>query len=134
MKNKAKIVRIGGIEEWYAPTYESPVMENDGIIELFDELGLPYVYGPYIRKDERLSEDLGCIAERLCCSHDDDGSEIDVIYAAERCLEDCKPRTVEVGGETIEITPFAEAPKLEDSAFAEFGEYAVLFKERYAAI
>ena len=134
--NKAKIVRIGGIEEWYAPTYDNPVMENDGLYDLFTKLGLPYVYGPCIRKEERLAEDLGCICDRIASGigcGDSDGAD-DVADAVEECLEDGKKRVVMVGGERIVITPYAEVPKIPETAYAEFGEYANLIKERVAAI
>lgn len=130
-KNKAKIVRIGWIKEWYAPTYNPPVMENDGIYALFDKLGIPYVYGVEVRKDERICDDLGCICDRMEC----DGWDGTVIAnAVEDALEDNIPRYVTNGERMFKIEPFAEVPTIPDSAYSEFGEYAEIFKERMAAI
>ena len=133
MGNKAKIVRISGIEEWYAPTYNSPVMEENGLYDLFSKIGLPYVYGPCIREDERLADDLLCIIDRLCGSIQTEDS--DRVYdSVLEALKDGKERVVNVGNERIVITPYSEVPKLSDSAFSEFGEYADIMKERYLAI
>ena len=130
-KNKAKIVRIGWIKEWYAPTYNPPVMENDGIYALFDKLGIPFVYGVEVRKDERICDDLGCICDRMEC----DGWDGTVIAnAVEDALETNTPRYVTNGERMFKVEPFAEVPPIPDSAYAEFGEYAEIFKERMAAI
>lgn len=132
----------GCFTEWYSPNYKEPFEDNADYREYFEEnlIDKQPVVGPVLGGEDGafLTDDLQCVAERLCCSAKDwyTATE-DLMSAIEMCLADGKIRTWEndeVGH--IKITPFTKAqmPPLTDDALKVFGKFGYLIRERYEAI
>ena len=147
MSNPNGIVAVkleGSFTEWYSPNYKDPFEDNADYRKYYEEhiMDKQPVIGPVLGgvDGEFLSDDLRCVAERLCCdAHDWDKATEDLIATVEMCLVDGKPRTwKDIDGVVadVKITPFkkAELPPLTDDALKVFGDYGWLVRERYEAI
>lgn len=132
----------GCFTEWYSPNYKEPFEDNADYRQFFEEsiIDKQPVVGPVLGGEDgaSLTNDLQCVAERLCCTAKDwDTATEDLMDAIEMCLADGKPRTwenAEVGN--VKITPFTKAqmPLLTDDALKVFGKFGSLIRERYEAI
>ena len=140
---KAKVVKVKGcFTEWYAPTYKDPYEDNAEYAEFYDEkiLALQPVIGPAVDgKDEYLSGDLGCLADRITCDAYDIGkweeAKNGFADAVETALATGEPQTFKFEGlDDIKITPYAEVPVIPEKAYEVYGKFASLIKERVAAI
>lgn len=145
MRKPNKIVAVkleGCFTEWYSPYFKDPFEDNEAYRKYYEDniIDKQPVVGPVLGGEDGayLTEDLQCVAERLCCSAKAwDTATEDLISTIEMCLADGKPRTwenAEVGN--VKITPFTKAqmPPLTDDALEVFGDFGWLIKERYEAI
>ena len=137
---KVKIVRIAGcFTEWYSPYYKDPYEDNADYAEFYDKkmLAMQPVIGPDVNgKEEFLTGDLGCLADRLTCDADDwDKARDGCMKAVERALKSGKPQTFRFDGVTpIRVTPYKRVPRIPDKSYKVYGKYAGLIKERVAMI
>lgn len=137
---KVKIVRlVGCFTEWYAPTFKDPYEDNEDYAEFYDRrlLIMQPVIGPDVNgKDEYLTGDLGCLADRLTCDADDwDKARDGCMKAVKRALKSGKPQTFKFDGVTpIRITPYKRVPKIPEKSYEVYGKFASLVKERVAQI
>ena len=145
MSNPNDIVAVkleGCFTEWYSPNYKEPYEDNEEYRQYYNEhiINKQPVIGPVIGGDDGdfISDDLQCVAERLCCDAADwDKATNSLCTAIEESLADGKPRTWEYDGvDSVKITPVkkADMPALEDKALEVFGKYGYLIRERYEAI
>ena len=145
MSNPNDIVAVkleGCFTEWYSPNYKEPFEDNADYRKYYEEhiMDKQPVIGPVLGGEdgEFLSDDLQCVAERLCCDAKDwEGASNSLRADIAATLVDGKPRTwnhPEVG--EVKITPYkkAELPPLTDDALKVFGDYGWLIRERYEAI
>ena len=144
-KDKPVAVKLEGcFTEWYSPNYKEPFEDNEEYRKYYEEhiIDKQPVIGPVLGGEdgEFLSDDLQCVAERLCCdAHNWDKATNDLIATVEMCLADGKPRTwKDIDGvvDDVKITPVtkAELPPLTDDALKVFGDFGWLIRERYNAI
>ena len=140
---EVKAVKVEGcFTEWYAPTFKDPYEDNAEYAEFYDEKILNWqpVIGPAVDgKDEYLSGDLGCLADRITCDAYDIGkweeAKNGFADAVEKALATGEPQTFKFEGlDDIKITPYAEVPVIPDNAYEVYGKFAGLVKERVAAI
>lgn len=140
VENKAKAVKVEGcFTEWYAPTFKDPYEDNAEYAEFYDQRILDFqpVIGPAVDgKDEYLSGDLGCLADRITCDAGDWAKARDGFAdAVEKVLATGKAQTYKFDGiDDILITPYKELPKIPEKAYKVYGKFAKLVKERVAAI
>ena len=147
MSNPNDIVAVkleGCFTEWYSPKYKEPFDDNADYSKYYVEhiMDKQPVIGPVLGgvDGEFLSNDIQCVAERLCCdAHDWDKATEDLKATIEMCLADGKPRTwKDTDGVVadVKITPVkkAELPPLTEDALKVFGDYGWLIRERYEAI
>ncbi len=147
MSNPNDIVAVkleGCFTEWYSPRYKEPFDDNADYSKYYVEhiMDKQPVIGPVLGgvDGEFLSNDIQCVAERLCCdAHDWDKATEDLKATIEMCLADGKPRTwKDTDGVVadVKITPVkkAELPPLTEDALKVFGDYGWLIRERYEAI
>ena len=143
--DKPVAVKLEGcFTEWYSPNYKEPFEDNEEYRKYYEEhiIDKQPVIGPVLGgvDGEYISDDLQCVAERLCCdSNNWDKAADDLCSTIEMCLADGKPRTwKDVDGKITEvkITPVtkAELPPLTDDALTVFGDFGWLIRERYNAI
>jgi len=143
--NEVVAVKLEGcFTEWYSPNYKEPFEDNADYRKYYEEhiIDKQPVIGPVIGGDDGdfISDDLQCVAERLCCdSKDWDKATEDLKATIEMCLADGKERTwKDVDGvvDDVKITPFkrGDMPPITDEALKVFGDYGWLIKERYEAI
>lgn len=143
--DKPVAVKLEGcFTEWYSPNYKEPFEDNEEYRKYYEEhiIDKQPVIGPVLGgvDGQFLSDDLQCVAERLCCdAHNWDKATGDLIATVEMCLADGKPRTwKDVDGvvQDVKITPVtkAELPPLTDDALKVFGDFGWLIRERYNAI
>ena len=135
-----KIVRvIGCFTEWYSPYYKDPYEDNPEYAEFYDRkmLDMQPVIGPDVNgKEEFLTGDLGCLADRLTCDADDwDKARKGVIKAVKLAIKSGKPQTFRFPGVTpVRITPYRRVPRIPDKSYRVYGKYAGLIKERVSQI
>ena len=148
MSNPNDIVAVkleGCFTEWYSPNYKEPFEDNEEYRKYYEEhiMDKQPVIGPVLGgvDGQFLSDDLGCVAERLCCDDWEhwQRNTNELCDTIEMCLADGKPRTwKDIDGKITEvkITPVkkAELPPLTDDALKVFGDFGWLIKERYEAI
>jgi hypothetical protein len=138
--NKAKAVKVEGcFTEWYAPTFKDPYEDNEEYAAFYDEriLDMQPVIGPAVDGEtEYLSGDLGCLSDRITCdARSWDKARHGFAEAVKKALATGKVQTYKfVGMDDIKITPYKELPKIPEKAFALYGKFANLVKERVAAI
>ena len=137
---EVKIVRlVGCFTEWYSPYFKDPYEDNEDYAEFYDRrlLIMQPVIGPDVNgKDEYLTGDLGCLADRLTCDADDwDKARDGCMKAVKRALKSGKPQTFKFDGVTpIKITPYKRVPKIPEKSYEVYGRFASLVKERVAQI
>lgn len=137
---KVKIVRLAGcFTEWYAPTFRDPYEDNEDYAEFYDQklLDMQPVMGPDVNgKEEFLTGDLGCLADRLTCDAEDwDKARDGCMKAVKRALKSGRPQTFRLDGATpIRITPYKRVPKIPEKSYEVYGRFASLVKERVAQI
>lgn len=148
MSNPNDIVAVkleGCFTEWYSPKYKEPFEDNEEYREYYENeiMDEQPVIGPVLGGEDGhfLSDDLECVAERLCCDDWDNWQRNtnELCDTIEKCLADGKTRTwKDVDGKVadVKITPFTKAamPPLTDDALKVFGKFGYLIRERYEAI
>lgn len=147
MSNPNDIVAVkleGCFTEWYSPKYKEPFEDNAEYRDYYEKeiMDKQPVIGPVLGGEDGqfLSDDLQCVAERLCCdAHDWDKATDSLKATIEKCLTDGQTRIwKDEGGDVadVKITPFTKAamPPLTDDALKVFGKFGYLIRERYEAI
>ena len=145
MRNPNEIVAVkleGCFTEWYSPYYKEPFEDNADYRKYYEEniIDKQPVVGPVLGGEDGafLTNDLQCVAERLCCDAKVWLTATEGLTAEiKMCLDDGKPRTwenAEVG--SVKITPFTkeQMPPLTDDALEVFGKFGYLIRERDEAI
>ena len=150
MSNPNDIVAVkleGCFTEWYSPNYKEPFEDNEEYRKYYEEhiIDKQPVIGPVLGGEDGhfLSDDLSCVAERLCCDSlehwqrntDDLCSTIEMCLAADEYSTRII-RLVDGKITEVKITPVtkAELPPLTDDALKVFGDFGWLIRERYNAI
>lgn len=132
----------GCFTEWYSPNYKEPYVDNAVYRQYFEEniMDKQPVAGPVLGGGDGafLTDDLQCLAERICCGAKDWAAATEDLEAAiGMSLADGKTRNWEYAGVgNVKITPFTKAqmPPLTDDALKVFGKFGYLIRERYEAI
>lgn len=135
-----KIVRVVGcFTEWYSPYYKDPYEDDPKYAEFYDKkmLDMQPVIGPDVNgKEEFLTGDLGCLADRLTCDAEEWGKARNGCMKAVRlAIKSGKPQTFKFDGVTpIKITPYKRVPKIPEKSYEVYGKFASLVKERVSQI
>lgn len=142
--NKAKVVKVEGcFTEWYAPDFKDPYEDNAEFAEFYEKrlLDMQPVIGPAVDgENEYLTGDLGCLADRITVDAQDwDSAKKAFIAAVELALRSGEEQVVDFhytdpSVDDVKITPYKELPKIPEKAYAVYGKFAGLVKERVAAI
>lgn len=142
-KEKCVAVRLEGpFTEWYSPNWREPYEDDADYRDYYEKhiLDEKPVIGPSLgdADTEYISNDLQCLAERLCVDAEDwDDATEDLIATAEMCLWDGKERLWEYEGcEPVKVMPYrkSELPPINEESLKVYGKYAGLIRERYEGI
>lgn len=144
-RNPNEIVAVkceGCFTEWYSPYFKEPYVDNAEYRRYYEGhiIDVQPVIGPSLGEtdEEFISDDLQCLAERICCDSKNWQKAVDEFKAeVENALEYGTAYEAEIADcGVIKITPYrrCEMPKPNEEHLKVYGPYADLMRERVANI